>query len=772
MHIVWSDGYLYLTVPVNMRKIFTFSLFLLLSAMQIAAVRAYPRPKTIAQPDGSSLTIIGHGDEFSHYVTTADGYTVIKGNDGIYRYAELEDGRLKPSAIKASDAGSRSMSDNNFLRSIQPGVRPAISATGMKLRQLSYRKDAPLFMNPEAAVAGRTNVRKKMQIPYRGLVIMVNFTDRKFSRGDESWKLANDMMNKSDYTYYDDPLFKGRVNCTGSVRDYFKDNSNGRFVPEFDVVGPIEVDANQYYIKGTEHTYELCRKVLEAADSEIDYSRYDSDGDGVVDMFYILYAGYSSTYQGNDERLVWPHAGHFGDSDEELKLDGVCFGRFACSSEIYGWHDDGDMYLDGIGVIVHEFSHVLGYKDHYDVSGYMNEDPGAWDVMASGNYNGICNDTPCGYSSYEKYAAGFMTPRTVTRKNDGETVSLRSLSAFDDALRVVSMQDSTVFMIENRQLEKWDKNLPGHGMLVWRVDSCDREYWEHNALNVNGRLHLKLVRAAGPTRTLFREIEDTDYDPFPGTRSICNLTNYSIESNLLTDNSYPSPVMFRNIEESDGIINLTLEGDPIASVRPYTFNLYDRYSATGINEDHTVVDWKVRTGTVQVNGQERKMIYDLVPDVRNIAASNPKYADGLGAAYSLSGDRSSIIIEPYRVALLEDYGVWLVDFNDLDNGGSGAIVLDMSPYGDLSLSNPDSELGYCLMHRNSVVVVPDKIVEKFSRIRNARFNSPSAGIIDNDNVHNNRLSGEIDDIYNLQGMKVRNPQKGNLYIVRGKLIRF
>lgn len=105
-------------------------------------------------------------------------------------------------------------------------------------------------------------------------------------------------------------------------------------------------------------------------------------------------------------------------------------------------------------------------------------------------------------------------------------------------------------------------------MLVWRVDSCDNEYWEHNALNVNGRLHLKLVRAMGATRTLFREIEDTDYDPFPGTRNVYDLTNYSIESNLLTDWNYPSPLMLRNIKEEDGIISFTLEKDYEASNRP------------------------------------------------------------------------------------------------------------------------------------------------------------------------------------------------------------
>ncbi len=749
-------------------------LFLLLTSMQMAAVRAYPRPQKIMQPDGTTLTIMGHGDEFRHYVTTTDGYTVMKGADGFYRYAVSDNGRLKASAIKAADIEFRTKSDNDFLHSVQPHMMPAVSAIGMNLKKLSDRNDGILFQDRKSVKNAKGQIQKR-QAPYRGLVILVNFRDRKFSRGENSWQLVNDMMNKADYNYYDDPLLKNRVSCTGSVRDYFRDNSNGQFIPEFDVIGPVEIDADQYYINGTEMTYELCRKVLETADATIDYSRYDSDGDGEVDMFYILYAGYASVYQGNDERLVWPHAGHFADSDDygkTLKLDGMRFGRFACSSEIYGWHDEGDMFLDGIGVIVHEFSHVLGFKDHYDVSGYLNEDPGTWDVMAAGNYNGILNDTPCGYSSYEKYAAGFLTPRTVTGKHNGETITLRALSVSDDALRVVSTQDSTIFMLENRQLEKWDKDLPGHGMLVWRVDSCDNEYWKHNALNVNGRLHLKLIRAAGPVRTLFQEIEDTDHDPFPGSRNIYDLTNYSIESNLLTDKNYPSILMFRDIEETDRIISLRLEEDSNASDRPYTFSLKDRYSATGITDDETSIGWDVRIGTVQINGIDRQMIYDLVPDTKKIAASNPKYADGLGVAFAMSGDKRNIIIEPYRVALLEDFGVWLVDFNDLDNGGSRALMLDMSPYGDISLSNPESKPGYCMLPKNSVVVNADRIVERFSMVRDVKFNDSTAGIREHNITERDNTSAGKDIIYNMQGIRVSDPKKGGLYIISGKKVRF
>ena len=42
------------------------------------AVVAYPGEMDASQPDGSSLAIKVHGDEFFNWVTTADGYTVVR----------------------------------------------------------------------------------------------------------------------------------------------------------------------------------------------------------------------------------------------------------------------------------------------------------------------------------------------------------------------------------------------------------------------------------------------------------------------------------------------------------------------------------------------------------------------------------------------------------------------------------------------------------------------------------------------------------------------
>ena len=61
-------------------------IFLLLLSFQTAmAVRAYPYPIQVRQPDGSTMTILLHGDEFFHYATTVDGRHVRKGPDGFFR---------------------------------------------------------------------------------------------------------------------------------------------------------------------------------------------------------------------------------------------------------------------------------------------------------------------------------------------------------------------------------------------------------------------------------------------------------------------------------------------------------------------------------------------------------------------------------------------------------------------------------------------------------------------------------------------------------------
>ena len=63
-------------------------LALLLWQGAVMAVPAWPSVTQARQPDGTTLNIRLHGDEYLHYCTTADGYTIIRNAQGYYVYAE------------------------------------------------------------------------------------------------------------------------------------------------------------------------------------------------------------------------------------------------------------------------------------------------------------------------------------------------------------------------------------------------------------------------------------------------------------------------------------------------------------------------------------------------------------------------------------------------------------------------------------------------------------------------------------------------------------
>ena len=53
----------------------------------------------------------------------------------------------------------------------------------------------------------------------------------------------------------------------------------------------------------------IIRAAINAADADVDFSQYDGDGDGQVDLVFFVFAGYGANYEGNDQGLWWPHRG-------------------------------------------------------------------------------------------------------------------------------------------------------------------------------------------------------------------------------------------------------------------------------------------------------------------------------------------------------------------------------------------------------------------------------------------------------------------------------
>lgn len=540
-------------------KKFTLLLICLMAMFRASAVPAYPYPVTVTQPDGSTLVIQGHGDEFYHFTTTADGYTIVKNAAGYYVYAQLQNNRLTPTDRIARNQAERTANDVSFLET-----------TGKMLIEKA---------NNEGARKSRRKVATKESDSYyknfRGLVILVNFSDRKFSRSD-AHSVYDHMFNDVNYKGYKNE--NGTSNRYGSmfiggVRDYFSQNSMGKFAPQFDVVGPVDVDMKSTDVEGTGNAWVVFAQAIANLSSTVDFSKYDADGDGLVDMMYFIVAGYGANYSGNSDAYLWPHKWSLEYVDIP-RYNGKRMGKYACSVELYGWESNNQTILDGIGTVCHEFSHVLGLPDEYDTdyeAGGQSHDPGQWSVMAGGSYSQL-GRLPVGYSAFQRYASGFLTPKVITSTGKLE---LNPMQESNEAYMLKTPVDKEFFLLENRQQTGWDAMLPGHGMLVFRVDSTDLEVWESNKVNATpSHNYYELLRAGNSTSGAQAS------DPFPGTSNIMTLNNSTTPS-LCTWNGTYNTFGLTEITETNGVINFTVNKEGNVEMLVEDFETMGSTSATG-----------------------------------------------------------------------------------------------------------------------------------------------------------------------------------------------
>lgn len=564
-------------------KKFALLLICLMAMFRASAVPAYPYPVTVTQPDGTTLVIQGHGDEFYHFTTTVDGYTIVKNDAGYYVYAQLQNNRLTPTDRIARNQAERTANDVSFLES-----------TGKMLIEKA---------NNEGARKARRKVATKESDSYyknfRGLVILINFSDRKFSRSD-AHSVYEHMFNDENYKGYTNE--NGTKNSYGSmfiggVRDYFAQNSMGKFAPQFDVVGPVDVDMKSTEVNGTDKAWVVFAQAIANLSSTVDFSKYDADGDGLVDMMYFIVAGYGANYSGNSGAYLWPHKWSLEYVSVPM-YNGKRMGKYACSVELYGWESNQQTILDGIGTVCHEFSHVLGLPDEYDTdyeAGGQSHDPGAWSVMAGGSYSQL-GRLPVGYSAFQRYASGFLTPKVITSTGKFE---LNPMQENNEAYMLKTPVDKEFFLLENRQQTGWDAMLPGHGMLVFRVDSTNLEVWESNKVNATpSHNYYELLRAGNSTSGAQAS------DPFPGTSNIMTLNNSTTPS-LCTWNGTYNTFGLTEITETNGVINFKVNKEGYVEMLVEDFETMGTTSATGsTNVRGRFCSWNFTKCGVAVPGKD------------------------------------------------------------------------------------------------------------------------------------------------------------------------
>lgn len=591
-----------------MKKI-VLSALLLAMTMVASAIPAQRVWHTVTQSDGTKVQLMLVGDEFLHYYVTRDGKAVVE-QDGKYVYAKASNMGVLPSTILVHEVGSRSQQEIASLDKLGD------FATGIK--------------NAQKAASAKASTPRRIGTPTtytgskKGIIILMNFKDLSMVT-DKS--VIDDAVNKSNYTETVVGASGQTMTAVGSVHDYFTQMSDSLFDLSFDVVGPYTANSNMAYYGA--NTYygndgnanELIREAVRDAANDVDMRDYDWDGDGFVDQVFVIYAGYAES-SGASSNTIWPHESQLY---SPLYVDGVYVSTYACGSELSGTTGSN---FDGIGTIVHEFSHCLGLPDFYDVSTNRgntgdggNYGMNRWSVMDQGSYNGD-GWIPAPYTGYERNFCGWLKYRDLV--SPCRVTGLQPLVLGGETYRIVNPGNSNeYYLLENRNGNySWDKGLatsnggtPVRGLMIYHV-TYDRSRFARNSVNTSGNgyqcmtiVHADNSDATTMTYNGVTYLNGDEYynDLYPYTISIRN------NHNAFSDTTTPADSL--NTPNSDGTYLLHTDVSDITRAgRTVRFTFMNGTqpwtdATTGISQVNVVSDNSVDSRIFNLAGQQVTKAY-------------------------------------------------------------------------------------------------------------------------------------------------------------------
>ena len=550
-----------------MKKILLSITFALMGITSGFAAKAYPGIVTVTQSDGTELNVRIYGDEHHSWYTTTDGALLVQVGKNFY-VAQVEDnGMLKATPQLAHNAELRNKLENKAINT----------------------QNKQLFFNTAKTNAARRSIGISNNYPYfphtgtpKALVILVEFQDCAFLTKDPV-SVFNHLLNASPEDETPQALLEDYNNNTkytntGSVKQYFSDMSEGEFQPQFDVKGVVKVSKNYAYYgqdqseNNRDIKYkEMIKEACELAKSQlgVNFSEYDANNDGNVDLVYVIHAGYGQN-TGGEENTLWAKTSF----NYITTIDGKEISAHGINSEL---NFNKGNYITGIGVICHEFSHTMGIPDlyPYNSKAYVNnQEPESWDLMDAGEY-GNNGYTPVPYCAWELDIMGWNAG-IETLDKEPKQITMEPYFSGNRKAYKIEADNGEYLLLQNLQKTGWGKGYMSHGLLIYRIDyqrsNVGLDYRMNQTPNkpevtvlpadgviLNGYLN-------GKSHTKQEYYESQWADPFPGYKQVTELLEAKLNNTTLTNLLY-------NIKETDD--------------RVITFDYLKDY-ATGI--DQTLAD--------------------------------------------------------------------------------------------------------------------------------------------------------------------------------------
>ena len=503
----------------------------------------------------------------------------------------------------------------------------------------------------------------------------------------------------NEYTYsegkFDTLLFsKDFVHPTGSMRDYYLENSYGKL----DLVGGVAGwyrmpedysyyvwELNGIYGPYPHNTQKLAEDAIDAADADVNFAEYDHNGDLWVDGLIIVHAGPGAEETGFDQH-IWSHKWQM---PNVVWKDGV---------RLYEYNMDPETYKGGLvnmGVFSHEFGHTLGLPDLYDTD-YETEGLGDWSIMAHGSWNHE-GASPAHFDAWCKYKLGFTDVDIVTDNRTDVEILQAETSPVSYRLRTSDTDSLEYFLVENRQKTGFDFYLPGHGLLIYHVDDArygnDLQWCPDSTPFLHYEVALEQADGFFQLEGCYSPSNQGNTgDPFPGSydkRAFDDTTTPSTRDYY--DN--PTQVAVWNISDSDSAMSANLD---VTWSRPCLFlnqfvlddttygngnglpepeekiKLYFTISNAWLPLSGTTVTGSVdeagitfsdnqsslgyiATGT-SVSSYSDPMEFDISPSFTNAIVTFTLHVEGNGGSYSLDFQREAWMGRPDILIVDDDSG--------------------------------------------------------------------------------------------------------------------
>ncbi|MFN0150046.1 MAG: M6 family metalloprotease domain-containing protein [bacterium] len=489
----------------------------------------------------------------------------------------------------------------SFAHAITPR-NPDLAAEARKagVRALPAPPDFPAIMKQSGETASGAIAAA---VPLRALghvdvaILLIDYDD---NIGDTFDRRASFFSNlafadagKSMKTYYDENSY-GQLELGGAVVGWLRSPRSFRYFVNGDRTAGTADDygfdtSPAAFNPATDpyphNVWGIVMEAVNLADSLIDFSEFDGNGDGIVDALCVVHAGPGAeeAFAGLDD-FIWSHKSNVTDYLASVSRgplatrDGVTIGDYIMTPA-----------TGRLGVLCHEFGHLFGLPDLYRTDATTREQSsvvGGYDLMDFGPWldGGI---TPGHLGAWCKYTLGWIDPAPVSLEAGAvraiagaslfSTVAESPDGAFYRILSNPSGADWTArrvgrgeyFLLENRVAgrDNFDRFLFDSGLAIWHVDESRAN---NNSVNANEHL-LTLVQADGDDWTGFAgDPRGQAGDLWPGSRTDRNFTAETTPNTRLHNGGF-SGAEITNIEQFGAVIEADLAANAIRFGASYAF---------------------------------------------------------------------------------------------------------------------------------------------------------------------------------------------------------